>query len=60
MMKRRKKFGSSKIYLRPKAHEDATAKMLQDESAASVFKQFESLITQEKSMVTGEFSRLKV
>jgi uncharacterized protein YbaA (DUF1428 family) len=48
-------------YFRDQKHyEDATAKMLQDESAAPVFEQFEGLIAQGKSMITGGFSRLKV
>jgi uncharacterized protein YbaA (DUF1428 family) len=49
-------------YFRDRKHfDDVFAKMLQDESAAPLFKQFEGLITQGKSrMITGGFSRLKV
>lgn len=49
-------------YFRDRKHFDDTfTKMLQDESAAPLFKQFENLINQGKSkMITGGFSRLKV
>jgi uncharacterized protein YbaA (DUF1428 family) len=49
-------------YFRDRKHfDDVFAKMLQDESVAPLFKQFEGLITQGKSrMITGGFSRLKV
>jgi uncharacterized protein YbaA (DUF1428 family) len=49
-------------YFRDRKHFDEIfGKMLQDESAAPIFKQFENLINQGKSkMITGGFSRLKV
>ncbi len=44
-----------------KHFDDIFTKMLQDESAALLFKDFENLITQVKSrMMTCGFSRLKV
>lgn len=49
-------------YFRDRKHfDDIFTKMLQDESAAPLFKQFENLINQGKSkMITGGFSWLKV
>jgi uncharacterized protein YbaA (DUF1428 family) len=49
-------------HFRDRKHfDDIFAKMLQDENAAPLFKQFENLISQGKSrMITGGFSRLKV
>jgi uncharacterized protein YbaA (DUF1428 family) len=48
-------------YFRDRKHlEDVFPKMLEDESVAPLFKQFEGLITQGKNMITGGFSRLKM
>jgi uncharacterized protein YbaA (DUF1428 family) len=49
-------------YFRDRKHFDEVfAEMMQDKSAAPIFKQFENLINQGKSkMITGGFSRLKV
>ena len=48
-------------YFRDRKHlEDIFPKMLQDETVAPLFKQFEGLIIQGKNMITGGFSRLKM
>jgi uncharacterized protein YbaA (DUF1428 family) len=49
-------------YFRDRKHlEDVFPKMLEDETVAPLFKQFEGLISQGKSkMITGGFSRLKM
>jgi uncharacterized protein YbaA (DUF1428 family) len=48
-------------YFKDRKHcEDVYAKMMQDVSLKPLGEEFFSLITQEKSMVTGGFSQLKV
>ena len=48
-------------YFRDRKHiNDVFPKMMQDESAAPLFKQFERLITPGKNMITGGFSPLRI
>jgi uncharacterized protein YbaA (DUF1428 family) len=47
-------------YKDQKHYDDTVAKLMKDESAAPLFKQFSDLITQKKSMIMGGFSRVRV
>lgn len=48
-------------YFRDRKHlDDVFPKMMQDQSVAPLFKQFESLITQGTSMITGGFRPLRI
>jgi uncharacterized protein YbaA (DUF1428 family) len=46
-------------FYRDRAHADEVhAKMMQDESIGALMREFDSLVTQGKSLITGGFSRL--
>lgn len=53
--------GVSLQFYRDQAHADQVySKMMQDETCGTIAKEFDSLVTQGKSMVTDGFSRLRV
>jgi uncharacterized protein YbaA (DUF1428 family) len=53
--------GVSLQFYRDQAHaEEVFAKMMQDETCGAIGKEFDSLVTQGKSMITDGFSRLRV
>ena len=53
--------GVSLQFYRDQAHADEVfAKMMQDETCGAIGKEFDSLVTQGKSMITDGFSRLRV
>ena len=53
--------GVSLQFYRDQAHADQVySKMMQDETCGAIAKEFDSLVTPGKSMVTDGFSRLKV
>ncbi len=53
--------GVSVQFYRDKAHADQVrSKMMQDETFGAIAKEFDSLVTQGKSMITDGFSRLRV
>jgi uncharacterized protein YbaA (DUF1428 family) len=53
--------GVSLQFYRDQAHADEVySKMMQDETCGTIGKEFESLVTQGKSMITDGFSRLRV
>ena len=53
--------GLSLQFYRDKAHaNEVFAKMMQDETCGAIVKEFDSLVTQGKSMITDGFSRLRV
>ena len=53
--------GVSLQFYRDQAHaNEVFAKMMQDETCGAIGKEFDSLVTQGKSMITDGFSRLRV
>jgi uncharacterized protein YbaA (DUF1428 family) len=53
--------GVSLQFYRDQAHADEVfAKMMQDETCGAIGKEFDSLVTQGKSMITEGFSRLRI
>ena len=53
--------GVSLQFYRDQAHADQVfAKMMQDETCGAIGKEFDSLVTQGKSMITEGFSRLRI
>jgi uncharacterized protein YbaA (DUF1428 family) len=53
--------GVSLQFYRDKAHaNEVFAKMMQDETCGAIGKEFDSLVTQGKGMVTDGFSRLRI
>jgi uncharacterized protein YbaA (DUF1428 family) len=53
--------GVSLQFYRDKAHaNEVFAKMMQDETCGAIGKEFDSLVTQGKSMISDGFSRLRV